>query len=114
MAENEMLNADISQVISSIIEAESKAEEIVSASLNESKRIISDAGIKAAKIKEEAEIAVKNEITEALNNAGYVADSQCEIIKQDTVKEKEKLKALSDANKLKAIEYITSFVGENL
>ena len=114
MAENEMVNADISQIISSIIEAEAKAEEIVASSLNESKRIISDAGIKASKIKEDAEAAVKNEITEALNNAGYVADSQCEIIKEDTAKEKEKLTALSDANKLKAIEYITRLVGENL
>ncbi|MDE6550769.1 MAG: hypothetical protein K2M44_04665 [Clostridia bacterium] len=110
----EINKEDISTVISSIIDAEKKADEIIAASLSEVKRIMSDAGAQATAIKDKAETSVKSEMVEALNNAGYVADSQCEIIKNELDDEKKRLLALSKTNAGEAVGLIVELIKENV
>ena len=59
----EINNEEISQVLSSIIDAERKADEIVAASLVEVKKIAAEAASKVNVIKDNAETAVKSEMT---------------------------------------------------
>lgn len=53
-------------------------------------------------------------MTEALNNAGYVADSQCEIIKNELEEEKKALLKLSKSNGQEAIDYIVGLIKESV
>ncbi len=110
----EINNEEISQVLSSIIDAERRADEIVAASLVEVKKIAAEAASKVGGIKDNAETAVKSEMTEALNNAGYVADSQCEIIKNELEEEKKALLKLSKSNGQEAIDYIVGLIKESV
>lgn len=97
---------DLNEVISNILEAEKKAEDIIDKSVADAKNTVNEAAARAAAIRESAEVKVKEEMSEAYNNAEYVAQSQCLIVEKECEDKKKELTAAAEKNTAKAIEVI--------